>query len=139
LKIRGSELGKVRIVVNGAGAAALAVTWLLLDAGAVDITICDRSGALYRGRRSGMNSYKEDIARRTNPDRRKGSLAEVLVGADVFLGLSAAGAVTPDMVRAMAADPIVFGLANPVPEILPDEAAAPVLSSWPRPQRLPNR
>ncbi|MBI5444618.1 MAG: NADP-dependent malic enzyme, partial [Deltaproteobacteria bacterium] len=121
-RIRGSEFSTARIVLNGAGAAAIAVTRLLLEAGARDVTVCDRSGAIYRGRRGGMNAYKHDLAERTNPDGRKGGLPEVLAGADVFVGLSAAGAVTPEMVRSMAPDPIVFALANPVPEILPDEA-----------------
>jgi len=112
----------VRIAVNGAGAAALAVTRLLLDAGAVDIVVCDRAGALYRGRREGMNPFKAEVASRSNPGNRAGDLASVLQGADVFIGLSVAGALTPDMVRSMAPEPVVFALANPVPEILPGEA-----------------
>ncbi|MBI5017804.1 MAG: NADP-dependent malic enzyme [Deltaproteobacteria bacterium] len=123
LRIRGGDLAGSRVVVNGAGAAALAVTRLLVDAGARDVVVCDRTGALYRGRKAGMNRYKADIAARTNPDGRKGKLADVIAGADIFLGLSSAGTVSPAMVRSMAADPIVFALANPVPEILPDEAS----------------
>jgi malate dehydrogenase (oxaloacetate-decarboxylating) len=122
LKIRGGSLPDVRIVVNGAGAAALAVTRLLVDAGARDVVVCDRTGALYRGRKAGMNRYKADIAGKTNPDGRKGSLSDAIAGADIFLGLSAAGSVNPAMIRSMAEHPIVFALANPVPEILPDEA-----------------
>jgi len=109
-------------VVNGAGAAALAVTRLLLDAGARDIVVCDRTGALYPGRKKGMNPYKAAVAERTNPDRVKGPLGTAIRGADVFVGLSVAGALTPEMIRAMADDPVVFALANPVPEILPPEA-----------------
>ncbi|MHB8763841.1 MAG: NAD(P)-dependent malic enzyme [Deferrisomatales bacterium] len=122
LKLRGSELGAVRIVVNGAGAASIAVSKLLLDAGATDLVVCDRQGAVYPGRKAGMNPYKAEVAGRGNPRGRKGSLAQVLQGADVFIGLSVAGAVTPDLVRTMAPDPVVFALANPVPEILPHEA-----------------
>jgi len=122
LKLRGSALADIRIVVNGAGAASLAVTKLLLDAGARDVVVCDRTGAIYRGRKKGMNPYKDEVAVRSNPDGRKGDLASVLQGADVFVGLSVAGALTPAMVRTMAPDPIVFALANPVPEILPQEA-----------------
>jgi malate dehydrogenase (oxaloacetate-decarboxylating) len=123
-RVRGRELSTARYVINGAGAAAIAVTQLLLQAGARDVTVCDRSGAIHRGRKGGMNPFKRDLAERTNPDGRRGGLADVLVGADVFVGLSAAGAVTPEMVRSMAPEPVVFALANPVPEILPDEARA---------------
>ncbi|MFU8858571.1 MAG: NAD(P)-dependent malic enzyme [Deferrisomatales bacterium] len=123
LRLRETPLPQVRIVVNGAGAASLAVSKLLLDAGARDVVVCDRNGAIYKGRRKGMNPYKDEVAARSNPDLRKGDLSAVLEGADVFLGLSVAGALTPPMVRSMAADPVVFALANPVPEILPAEAA----------------
>ncbi len=123
LRCTGRDLAEASIVVNGAGAAALAVTRLLLDAGARNIVVCDRRGALYEGRPA-MNPYKARVASRTNPERKTGSLAEVIRGADVFIGLSVAGALGPDMVRSMAADPVVFALANPVPEILPDEAQA---------------
>jgi malate dehydrogenase (oxaloacetate-decarboxylating) len=122
LKIRGDELGAVRIVINGAGAAAIAVANLLLDAGARDVIVCDREGAIYRGRKSGMNPWKAALAERSNPDRRKGRLAEVLSGADIFIGLSVAGALTGEMIRAMAKAPVVFAMANPMPEIMPDEA-----------------
>ncbi len=122
LRLTGRSLGEASIVVNGAGAAALAVTRLLVDAGARDIVVCDRAGAIHRGRRKHMNPYKTAVASITNPDRKKGSLAEVIRGADVFVGLSVAGALSPEMVRSMAPGPIVFALANPVPEILPDEA-----------------
>ncbi|GAB4250432.1 NAD(P)-dependent malic enzyme [Deferrisoma sp.] len=122
LEIVDKPLDGVKIVVNGAGAAALAVTRLLLDAGARNVIVCDRTGALYAGRKKGMNPYKEEIARRTNPDGLKGGLVEALRGADVAIGLSAAGAFTPEMVRSMNPGAVVFALANPVPEILPDEA-----------------
>ncbi len=122
LRLTGRTLAEASIVVNGAGAAALAVTRLLVDAGARDIVVCDRAGAIYKGRRKHMNPYKAAVASLTNPDRKKGSLAEVIRGADVFIGLSVAGALPPEMVRSMAPNPIVFALANPVPEILPDEA-----------------
>jgi len=122
MKLRGCGLGEVRIVVNGAGAASLAVTKLLLDAGARDVVVCDRTGAIYRGRKKGMNPYKEEVARRSNPEGRKGDLATVLAGADVAIGLSVAGALTPEMIGSMGERPIVFALANPVPEILPQEA-----------------
>jgi len=123
LKIRGSALKDLRIVVNGAGAAALACSRLLADAGAGEIVVCDSQGAIYRGRKKGMNPYKAEVAGFTNPDKCKGSLGEVIRGADVFLGLSVAGALKPEMIRSMADAPIVFALANPVPEILPDEAS----------------
>ncbi|GAB4259527.1 MAG: hypothetical protein Kow0092_07800 [Deferrisomatales bacterium] len=122
LRVKGSDLAEAAIVINGAGAAALAVAHLLLDAGARNLVVCDRTGALYNGRTRGMNPYKRRIAERTNPDRRKGDLAEVIRGADVAIGLSAAGAFTPEMVRSMAQDPVIFALANPVPEILPAQA-----------------
>ncbi len=122
LRLTGRSLAEASIVVNGAGAAALAVTRLLVDAGARDIVVCDRAGAIHRGRRKHMNPYKTAVASITNPDRKKGALAEVIREADVFVGLSVAGALSPEMVRSMAAGPIVFALANPVPEILPDEA-----------------
>ncbi len=122
LKLRGTPLEAVRIVVNGAGAAALACTRLLVDAGARDIVVCDTRGALYRGRKAGMNPYKTEVAVLTNPEKRKGTVEEVIVGADVFLGLSVAGALTPEMVRSMAERPVIFAMANPVPEILPKEA-----------------
>ncbi len=122
LKLRGTPLAGVRIVVNGAGAASLAVTKLLLDAGARDVVVCDRAGALYRGRKKGMNPYKAEVAERSNPDGRKGELSAVVQGADVFIGLSVAGALTPGMVATMAERSVVFALANPVPEILPREA-----------------
>ena len=123
LKVVGKKLDEVRIVVNGAGAAAVSITKLLLSAGAKDITLCDRKGAIYEGR-DGLNWIKEEIAQITNPENRSGSLAEMLVGADVFIGVSAPGMVTTEMVKTMNKDAIVFACANPTPEIFPDDAKA---------------
>ena len=123
LKVVGKKLEEVRIVVNGAGAAAVSITKLLLSAGAKDITLCDRKGAIYEGR-DGLNWIKEEIAQITNPENRSGSLAEMLVGADVFIGVSAPGMVTSEMVKTMNRDAIVFACANPTPEIFPDDAKA---------------
>ena len=124
LKVVGKRLADVKIAVNGAGAAAVAITKLLLSAGAADVTLCDRTGIIYRGREQGMNWIKEEMAQITNPRDLRGGLAEAMRGADVFIGVSAPGAVTQDMVRSMAKDPILFACANPTPEIFPDEAKA---------------
>ncbi len=122
LKLANKRLEDVRIVINGTGAAGIAVTKLLLASGAGDIILCDRSGSVYEGRTAGMNSAKEEIARVTNRERLAGGLAQVLTGADVFIGLSAPGALTPAMIGEMEADPIIFALANPIPEIEPGDA-----------------
>ena len=124
LKLVGKQLSSVRIAVSGAGAAATAIAGLLVTAGAEDVTLCDRSGAIWNGRPDHMNDAKREIAERTNPKLRKGSLAEVLKGADVFIGVSAPGMLTTEMVRSMNRDAVVFACANPVPEIFPDEAKA---------------
>ena len=124
LKVVGKQLDEVRIVMNGAGAAAIAIAKLLLAAGAKDVTLCDRNGAIYEGRESGMNPVKEEMARVTNREKRQGSLADLLVGADVFIGVSAPGAVTTEMVKTMNKDAVIFACANPTPEIFPDEARA---------------
>ena len=124
LKLVKKSLPEVRIVINGAGAAATAITKLLISAGAVDVTLCDRSGAIYNGRQKHMNPAKQEIAELTNPQRRQGSLAEVLKGADVFIGVSAPGVVTTDMVKTMNRDAIIFACANPTPEIFPEDAKA---------------
>ena len=121
LKVVGKELGEVRAVVSGAGAAGIAVTRLLMEAGLRSVILCDRRGAIYEGR-EGLNPTKEEMARISNRERRQGSLAEVLQGADVFIGVSAPGCVTGEMVRTMAEKPILFPMANPVPEIMPLEA-----------------
>ena len=123
LKIVGKKPEEVRVVTSGAGAAAISITKLLLSAGFRDITMCDRRGAIYKGR-EGLNWIKEEMAEVTNLERRAGSLADMLVGADIFIGVSAPGTVTGDMVRSMNRDPIVFACANPTPEIFPEEAKA---------------
>jgi len=122
LKIVSKKLDQIRVVVSGAGAAGIAVTKLLLKLGVTDITLCDTKGAIYEGRKEGMNPYKEGIARVTNKRRIAGGLKEAIVGADVFIGVSKAGIMTKEMVRTMAPDAVIFAMANPVPEIMPDEA-----------------
>ena len=124
LKLVGKKLPDVRIVLNGAGSAATAITKLLLSAGAADITLCDRSGAIYRGRVERMNPAKQELSVLTNPQMQRGALADVLRGADVFIGVSAPGIVTTEMVSHMARDPILFACANPTPEIFPEDAKA---------------
>ena len=124
LKLVGKKLPEVRIVINGAGAAATAITRLLITAGAVDVTLCDRSGAIWNGRTGHMNPAKQEIAALTNPGLRRGGLREVLQGADVFIGVSAPGVLTKEMVRTMNRDAVIFACANPTPEIFPDEARA---------------
>jgi malate dehydrogenase (oxaloacetate-decarboxylating) len=121
-KIRGCRMEELRVTINGAGAAGIAVTKLLLGLGIGDVVLCDRQGAIYEGRAEHMDFSKEEIARLTNRDRRTGSLGDAITGADVFIGLSAGGVLTPQMVRTMAPNPLVFALANPVPEITPDLA-----------------
>ena len=124
LKVVGKRKENVKIVVNGAGAAATAITKLLLSTGFPDITLCDRSGAIYAGRPDHMNPAKDEIAKVTNLKKQAGALSDVLKGADVFIGVSAPGAVTVDMVGTMAKDAIIFACANPTPEIFPDDAKA---------------
>ena len=126
LKVVGKKKEDVRIVMNGAGAAAISIARLLLTAGFKDITLCDRKGAIYEGRPEGMNPIKEEMAKVTNLAKKSGSLAEMLVGADVFIGVSAPGAVTTEMVKTMNKDAVVFACANPTPEIFPDDAKAGV-------------
>ena len=121
LKIVGKKMEDIHVVVNGAGAAATAITKLLISRGLKNVILCDRKGAIYEGR-EGLNPAKEEMAKITNPDKKAGSLADVIVGADVFIGVSAPGVLTADMVATMAKDPVVFACANPTPEILPDEA-----------------
>lgn len=124
LKVVGKKKEDVRIVMNGAGAAAISIARLLLTAGFKDVTLCDRKGAIYEGRPEGMNPIKEEMAKVTNLAKKSGSLAEMLVGADVFIGVSAPGAVTTEMVKTMNKDAVVFACANPTPEIYPDDAKA---------------
>lgn len=122
-KLTGRELKDIRVVFSGAGAAGISIAKLMQRMGVTDIIICDSKGAIYEGR-EGMNPEKAQIATWTNRESVKGSLADAVRGADVFVGVSAPGVLTQDMVRTMAADPIVFACANPVPEIMPDEALA---------------
>ncbi len=122
LKIADRRAEDLRVVMNGAGAAGSAVARFLLSYGVDDVVLCDRAGAIYRGREEHMNPAKEKIAAETNRENQQGNLAEVMRGKDVFIGVSVAGCVSQDMVRSMAPDPIVFAMANPVPEIWPHEA-----------------
>ena len=122
LKVVGKKLEDVKIVTSGAGAAAIAIVKLLLTAGAKNVVMCDRTGAIYKGREKGMNPIKEQMAEKTNPEMCKGSLADAVKGADVFIGVSAPGTLTKDMVKTMNKDAIIFACANPTPEIFPDEA-----------------
>ena len=123
LKVVGKQKETVKVVTSGAGAAAVAIVKLLLAAGYRHITMCDRRGAIYKGREN-LNRIKEEMAEVTNPERRAGSLADMLVDADVFIGVSAPGMVTKEMVQTMARDAVIFACANPTPEIFPDEAKA---------------
>ncbi len=124
LRLTGKKLEEVHIVMNGAGAAAIAIAKLLIAAGAKDVVLCDRTGIIYKGRQAGMNWIKEEMAEITNPRGLQGKLADAMVGADVFIGVSAPGAVTGEMVRSMAENAIVFACANPTPEIFPEDAKA---------------
>jgi malate dehydrogenase (oxaloacetate-decarboxylating) len=122
LKIVDRKLSEVKIVFNGAGASAIATAKILLEAGVQNLIICDTKGAVFKGRPVGMNRIKEELAEITNPDRLQGSLSEVLKGAEVFIGLSGPNVLNQDMVKSMAPRPVVFAMANPDPEILPEEA-----------------
>jgi len=121
LKLTGRKLDEVRVVTSGAGAAGIAIIRLLISMGLKDVVLCDRNGAIYKGR-DGLNKQKEEMAEITNKQMRKGSLADVIKGADVFIGVSSPGCVTPEMVKSMAPDPILFPMANPTPEIMPEDA-----------------
>ena len=123
LKVVGKKKEDVKVVTSGAGAAAIAITKLLLSAGFRDITMCDRKGAIYQGR-EGLNWIKTEMAEVTNLSRKAGTLADMLVGADVFIGVSAPNTVTTEMVKTMNRDAIIFACANPTPEIFPDAAKA---------------
>jgi len=124
LKVVNKKKEDVKIVVNGAGAAAISITKLLLSDGFKNVILCDRSGAIYDGRPTGMNWIKEEMAKVTNLDKKQGTLADMLVGADVFIGVSAPKMVTTEMVKTMNRDAIIFACANPTPEIMPEEAKA---------------
>ena len=123
LKVVGKKKEDVKVVTSGAGAAAIAIVKLLLSAGFKHVTMCDRKGAIYEGR-DGLNWIKEEMAQVTNLEKKAGSLADMLVGADVFIGVSAPGTVTTEMVKTMNKDAIVFACANPTPEIFPEDAKA---------------
>lgn len=124
MRVVGKNLEEIRIVINGAGAAATAIANLLHDAGIADIIVCDRNGLIYKGRPDHMNPAKQKLAEITNPRMVKGALANGVSGADVFIGVSAPGVLTQDMVRTMAEKPVIFACANPTPEIFPEEAKA---------------
>ena len=124
LKVVGKNIGDVKIVMTGAGAAGTAICKFLMSAGAKNVIMCDRSGAIYKGRTEHMNWAKEELAGTSNPNREKGSVADVMKGADVFLGLSGPGIIDQDMVKTMAPKAVIFAMANPTPEIYPDEALA---------------
>jgi malate dehydrogenase (oxaloacetate-decarboxylating) len=124
LKIVGKKMNEIKVVANGAGAAGIAIIKLLYSYGVRDIIMCDTKGAIYEGRPNGMNAIKEEVAKFTNRDNVKGSLTDAIKGADVFIGVSVAGALTSEMVQSMNNDSIIFAMANPVPEIMPEEAKA---------------
>jgi malate dehydrogenase (oxaloacetate-decarboxylating) len=122
LRVVNKKLDEIRVVVNGAGAAGIAIIKLLLRMGVKDVIMCDTKGIVYEGRTFGMNPVKEEMAKITNRSKMQGNLEDAMAGADVFIGVSVAGAVTPEMVKAMNRDPIIFAMANPIPEIMPEEA-----------------
>jgi len=122
LKVVGKDLDKIKVVVNGAGASAIAVLKFIMSAGVKNAILCDSKGTIYEGRKENMNSVKEEMAKVTNREMIKGTLVDAIVGADVFLGLSVGGALKQEMVKTMASDSIIFAMANPTPEIMPDEA-----------------
>jgi malate dehydrogenase (oxaloacetate-decarboxylating) len=122
LKLIDKKMTEIKVVANGAGAAGIAIIKLLYSYGVRDIIMCDTKGAIYEGRPQGMNTVKAEVAKFTNRENLSGSLAEVIIGADVFIGVSVAGALTKEMVASMNPDSIIFAMANPVPEIMPEEA-----------------
>ncbi|MCM3595093.1 NAD-dependent malic enzyme [Metabacillus idriensis] len=122
LKLAGKKLEEICVVVNGAGAAGVAIVKLLLQMGVKDVILCDTKGIIYKGRPLGMNPFKEEMALITNLEQKQGTLIDAMAGSDVFVGVSAAGAINEEMVQSMNHDPIIFALANPIPEIMPQEA-----------------
>ncbi|RDI44256.1 NAD(P)-dependent malic enzyme [Falsibacillus pallidus] len=122
LKLVGKKMSEIKVVANGAGAAGIAIIKLLYTYGVRDIIMCDTKGAIYEGRPEGMNDIKAAVAKFTNRDKLQGSLGEVIKDADVFIGVSVAGALTAEMVESMKPDSIIFAMANPVPEIMPEDA-----------------
>ena len=123
LKLTGKQLSEIKVVTSGAGAAGIAIIKLLISLGLKNVIMCDRTGAIYEGR-EGLNAEKQEMAKISNRNMEKGTLADVIKGADVFIGVSAPGTVTEDMVKSMAENPILFPMANPVPEIMPELAKA---------------
>lgn len=123
LKVVGKNIGDIKVVANGAGAAGIAIIKLLMAEGLKNVIMCDTKGPIYDGRTEGMNPWKEQIAKATNPDKVKGTLRDAIKGADVFLGVSVPEAIDEDMIKSMARDPIIFAQANPIPEIWPIERA----------------
>ena len=131
LKLTGKKLDRIRVVTSGAGAAGIAIIKLLIGVGVNDVILCDRTGAIYKGR-DGLNKVKAEMAEITNKNMLKGTLEDVIKGADVFIGVSAPGCLTAEMVKSMAENPIIFAMANPTPEIMPDlakEAGAAVVGT----------
>ncbi|MBT2641939.1 NAD-dependent malic enzyme [Bacillus sp. ISL-41] len=124
LKLVDKRIDEIKVVINGAGAAGIAIIKLLLNMGVENVIMCDTKGAIYEGRQIGMNPLKESVSRITNRNKLQGRLSDVIAGADVFIGVSSAGALTKEMVKTMAPDSIIFAMANPVPEIMPEEAKA---------------
>ena len=124
LKVVGKKLPEVKIVMSGAGAAAIAISKLLISAGAKNIILCDREGAIYAGRPTNMNPIKDEMAKITNPEKVKGTLKNAIKDADVFIGVSAPGVLTTEMVKTMRRDAVIFACANPTPEIMPEDAKA---------------
>lgn len=133
LKVVGKKIEDVKVVANGAGAAGIAIIKLLMAQGLKNVIMCDTKGPIYEGRAEGMNPWKEQIAKATNPDKVKGTLRDAIKGADVFIGVSAPDSIDEDMIKSMAKDPIVFAQANPIPEIWPieraEQAGAAVIST----------
>jgi malate dehydrogenase (oxaloacetate-decarboxylating) len=123
LKLVGKKMDDISVVVNGSGAAGIAITKLLMSMGLKNVILCDTKGAIYEGR-DNLNPIKAEMAKISNLEKKKGSLKDVIVGTDVFIGVSGPGVVTKEMVKSMAKDPIIFAMSNPVPEIMPDEAKA---------------
>lgn len=124
LKLVGKKIDEIKVVINGAGAAGIAIIKLLINMGVENVIMCDTKGAIYEGRQIGMNPLKESVSRITNSNKLQGRLSDVIAGADVFIGVSSAGALSKEMVKTMAPDSIIFAMANPVPEIMPEEAKA---------------
>lgn len=122
LKLVDKKIDEIKVVINGAGAAGIAIIKLLINMGVENVIMCDTKGAIYEGRQIGMNPLKDSVSRFTNRNKLQGRLSDVIVGADVFIGVSSAGALTKEMVKTMAPDSIIFAMANPVPEIMPEEA-----------------